>query len=162
MLLLPAETLPEGTGWIYELKLDGYRALAIKTGGEVRLRSRNDKDFDRKYPAIAKALAALRDETVIDGEVVTLDAAGRPSFNALQNGSAGAAIFFYVFNVRVLGGRSVMGEPLATRRDLLTREILPRLADPVREAPRFDAALSDLIAAVWAQGLERLGRQTPR
>ena len=56
----------------------------------------------------------------------------------------------------VLAGRNVMGEPLATRRDLLTREVLPRLADPVREAPRFDAALADLIAAVRAQGLEGL------
>ena len=67
MLLLSAETLPEGHGWTYEVKLDGYRALAIKTGGVVRLRSRNDKDFNRKYPGIAKALAALPDETVVDG-----------------------------------------------------------------------------------------------
>jgi hypothetical protein len=50
MLLLAAETLPEGEGWVYELKLDGDRALGIKTGGTVRLRSRNDKDFNRKYP----------------------------------------------------------------------------------------------------------------
>jgi len=70
MLLLAAETLPEGPGWAYELKLDGYRALAIRTGGLVPLRSRNDKDFNRKYPTIAKALATLPDETVIDGEVV--------------------------------------------------------------------------------------------
>lgn len=49
-----------------------------------------------------------------------------------------------------------MGEPLATRRDLLSREVLPRLADSVRDAPRFDAALPDLIAAVRAQGLEGL------
>ena len=60
--------LPEGAGWAYELKLDGFRALGIKTGGEVRLRSRNDKDFNRKYPGIAKALASLPDETVVDGE----------------------------------------------------------------------------------------------
>ena len=156
MLLLPAESLPEGPGWTYELKLDGYRAVAIKTGGEVRLRSRNDKDFNGKYPAIARALKALPDETMIDGEVVALDAAGRPSFNALQNGAAGAMIVYYVFDVMVLRGRCVMGEPLATRRDLLSREVLPLLADPIREAPRFDAALADLIAAIRAQGLEGL------
>lgn len=92
MLLRPAETLPEGPGWTYELKLDGYRALGIKSGGTVRLRSRNDKDFNRKYPAIARALAAMPDDTGVDGEVVALDEAGRPSFSALQNGMAGAMI----------------------------------------------------------------------
>jgi len=156
MLLMPAETLPEGQRWTYQLKLDGYRALGIKTGGEVRLRSRNDKDFNGKYPAIARALAALPDETAVDGEVVALDNAGRPSFNALQNGASGAAIFYYVFDVMVLCGRNVMAEPLATRKDLLSCEVLPLLADPVREPPRFDAALADLIAAVRAQGLEGL------
>ena len=73
MLLLAVETLPDGPGWAYELKLDGYRAQAVKTGGTVRLRSRNDKDFNAKYPGIVKALAGLPDETVIDGEVVALD-----------------------------------------------------------------------------------------
>jgi DNA ligase D-like protein (predicted ligase) len=154
MLLLASEALPEGPGWTYELKLDGYRALAIKTAGKVHLRSRNNNDFNAKYPGIVIALAALPDETVIDGEVVTLDEAGRPSFNVLQNGAAGAVIFYYMFDVLVLTGRNVMSETLASRRDLLTREVLPQLADPAREAPRFDAALADLIAAVRAQGLE--------
>jgi ATP-dependent DNA ligase len=78
ILLLPAEALPDGPCWTYELKLDGYRALGIKIGGEIRLSSRNDKDFNRKYPTIARALAGLPDETVIDGEVLALDETGRP------------------------------------------------------------------------------------
>jgi len=102
---------------------------------------------------IARALEALPDETVVDGEVVALGSDGRPSFNALQNGSA---IEYYVFDVLVLGGLNVMGETLATRRELLTREVLSQLREPVREAPRFDARLADLIAAVRAQGLEGL------
>jgi ATP-dependent DNA ligase len=61
-----------------------------------------------------------------------------------------------VFDVMILAGRNVMGETLARRRDLLTWEVLPRLPEPVREAPRFDAALADLIAAVRAKGLEGL------
>jgi ATP-dependent DNA ligase len=156
MLLVAADSLPEGPGWTYELKLDGFRAIAIKTGGRVRLHSLDDKDFNGKYPAIARALAALPDETVIDGEVVALDGDGRPSFNALQNGAAQTTIVYYVFDVMIFGGRDVMRETLAARRDLLSREVLPKLVDPVREAPRFDANLADLIAAVRAQGLEGL------
>ena len=56
MLLLPTGTLPEGNEWVYEIKLDGYRAIAFKTSGDAQLRSRNDKDFSRRYPGIAEAL----------------------------------------------------------------------------------------------------------
>ena len=73
MLLLRTESLPEGPNWLIELKLDGYRALAVKSGGNVQLRSRNDNDFSARYPAITKALQAMPDVTVIDGEVVALD-----------------------------------------------------------------------------------------
>ena len=84
MLLLRTERLPESLEWIYELKFDGYRALAIKSGGRVHLRSRNDNDFNARYPGIVKALAAMPDDTVIDGEVVALDDSGAPNFAALQ------------------------------------------------------------------------------
>ena len=57
MLLLRTEKLPEGPEWQTELKLDGYRALAFKTGGRVHLRSRNDNDFNTRYPGLVKALA---------------------------------------------------------------------------------------------------------
>ena len=91
MLLLRTDNLPEGPGWQYEVKLDGYRALAVKTGGQARLRSRNDKDFTGRYPGVAAALAGLPDDTVIDGEVVALDAAGKPVFSLLQDGGANVA-----------------------------------------------------------------------
>lgn len=157
MLLLRSESLPEGPNWAYELKLDGYRALAIKSGGRVQLRSRNNKSFNEHYPAIVKALQQLPEETVIDGEVVALDEAGRPSFNTLQNyGSAKAPLLYYVFDVLMLGGRDVTAEKLSTRRDLLDGEILTLLDEPIRLAPRLDASLSDLIRAVRGQGLEGL------
>ena len=88
MLLLKTERLPESADVLYELKLDGYRAIAFKIGRKVHLRSRNDNDFAIRYPTIAKALQALPDETVIDGEVVAVDADGKPSFGLLQNYSS--------------------------------------------------------------------------
>jgi ATP dependent DNA ligase domain len=157
MLLLRTEKLPEGADWLTELKLDGYRALAIKTGGQLQLRSRNDNDFNGRYPSIVKALAAMPDDTVIDGEVVALDAEGRPSFNMLQNyGSAGAPLHFFIFDALVLKGRDVMGEPLVKRRALIEKHVLPQLADPIRYSPILEGSLKDLVRSVKAQGLEGL------
>jgi ATP-dependent DNA ligase len=86
--------------WEYELKLGGYRALGIKTGAEVQLRSRNNNDFASRYPTIAKALRALPRETVVDGELVAFDEFGRPSFNRLQNyRPSQVPIFYYAFDV---------------------------------------------------------------
>src|SRR5215472_17065088 len=152
MLLLRADRLPDDSKWSYELKLDGYRALAIKSSGKVRLRSSNDKDFSRRYRAIVQALEALPDETVVDGEVVALDEAVRPSFNLLQNyGSAKIQIVYYIFDVLVLNGRDFTQQPLTGRRAVLQDRVFPRLSEPVREGAVLEASLPDLVAAVRAQ-----------
>ncbi len=157
MLLVRKENLPEGKNWLYEIKLDGFRALAFKSGGKVYLRSRNDNDFSLRYANVTKALSKLPDETVIDGEVVALDEEGRPSFNTLQNyGTSQAPVFYYVFDVLVLAGRDVMAQPLSERRMLLEKKILPKLKDPVRYSPALHASLKDLMHSVKAQGLEGL------
>jgi DNA ligase D-like protein (predicted ligase) len=154
---LATSSLPEGGEWEYELKLDGYRAIAFKNNGRVHLRSRNNKDFALRYPAIAKALQKLPDETVIDGEVVAFDESGRPSFNTLQNyGSSTAPIFYYAFDVLILAGQDVRFEPLETRRELLRAKVLSKLKERVRYSPDFDASLPDLIRSVRDQGLEGL------
>jgi ATP-dependent DNA ligase len=158
MLLLATKSLPEGDDWDYELKLDGYRAIAIKSGGRVRLRSRNDKDFAGKYPLIARAFAGLPDETVVDGEIVALDEDGLPSFNLLQNaGTSTQPIFFYAFDVPILAGRDLRHEPLEARRALLRTEVLSRVADPIRYSPVLDASLPDLIHSIRAH---QRGRQS--
>jgi DNA ligase D-like protein (predicted ligase) len=158
MLLLRTDNLPDdGARWEYQLKFDGYRAIAFKTGGTLHLRSRNDNDFSRRYAPIVRGLAGLPDETVIDGEVVALDEDGRPSFNALQNYSgSNASLYYFVFDVMVLAGRDVKGEPLEARRDLLERKIVPKLAEPVRYTGTLEASLRDLVHSVKAQGLEGL------
>ncbi|HTS31469.1 MAG TPA: hypothetical protein VMH81_36610 [Bryobacteraceae bacterium] len=133
------------------------RALAIKPNGKVRLRSRNDKDFNGRYPAVVKALTALPGDTIIDGEVVALDSTGRPSFNLLQDFEPSmASIVYYVFDVLVLNGRDVTSEPLSDRRRLWQQHVLPVLREPVRESLVLEASLAELIPAVRAQGLEGL------
>lgn len=157
MLCLSAPSLPEGEEWQYELKLDGYRALAIKTAGKVLLRSRNDKDFTTRYPSLAAALKKLPDDTMIDGEVVAFDDSGRPSFNRLQNyGSSQVPIYYYVFDLPMLAGRDLMSSPLDERRQLLHTEVLSKLADPIRFSPTLGSTLDDLIRSVREQRFEGL------
>ena len=157
MLLLSTERLPDDAArWAYQLKFDGYRAIAFKSGGAMSLRSRNNHDFSR-YRSVPRGLARLPDESVVDGEIVALDEEGRPSFGALQNSvSSTTAIVYFVFDVMVLAGRNVMRETLEARRDLLERRVLPTLGDPVRYIGNLDADLRDLIESVKAQKLEGL------
>ncbi|HET9215917.1 MAG TPA: non-homologous end-joining DNA ligase [Terriglobia bacterium] len=153
--MLRKSDLPSGEKWRYELKLDGYRAISFKSSGEISLRSRNNKDFSARYPAIAQGLAGMPDESVVDGEVVALDETGRPSFNALQNNSSrGQPVLYYVFDLMMLSGRDLTREPLERRRQLLEEKVLPRVREPVRYTPWLDASLSVLIASVRAHGLE--------
>ena len=157
MLLMRCESLPEGSDWQIELKLDGYRALAIKTGGKLQLRSRNDNDLSGRYPSIVKALSSLPDETVVDGEVVAFDESGRPSFNSLQNyGSARTPLFYYAFDLLVLAGQDVMREPLEKRGKLLEEKVLSQLEGPVRRSPVLKGKMTDLVQSVRAQSLEGL------
>jgi ATP-dependent DNA ligase len=157
MLLLRTDSLPSGEQWLYELKLDGYRAIAFKRNGAVHLRSRNDNDFNARYPAVVEALARLPENTVVDGEIVAFDQEGRPSFNALQNyGSAPAPVVYYVFDVMVLAGQDVSREPLDKRRKLLEKKVLPKLREPVRYSAPLNADLPVLIQSVKVHGFEGL------
>src|SRR5687767_6288165 len=86
MLLLQTDQLPDAPEtWEYEIKLDGCRAIAFRADGSAQLRSRNSSDFHPRYAAVATALDRLPSGTIIDGEVVAVDAEGRPSFQLLQN-----------------------------------------------------------------------------
>lgn len=157
MLLLRTDALPDDASrWEYQLKFDGYRAIAFKTGDRLHLRSRNDKDFSDRYPAVVNGLAGLPDETVLDGELIALDADGKPSFTLLQDGSPHTPVLYFVFDVMILSGRDLTREPLEKRREILERSVLPHLTEPVRYAEQLDARLADLIASVKAHGFEGL------
>ena len=81
----PVTKMADGPRWVFEIKLDGYRAVAVKSDRGISLFSRRRKSFDHHYPLIVEALAELPEGTVVDGEVVALDESGRPNFNLLQN-----------------------------------------------------------------------------
>lgn len=125
MLATPAATLPSGPQWTYEVKWDGYRALAVKRGSRVQLLSRNQKDLTRDYPAVVAAVAALPIErAILDGEIVALDAGGRPSFQALQHRATdGHAVVFYAFDLLDADGVSYVKRPLAERREALAATV---------------------------------------
>jgi len=73
MACLAVAEVPTGSEWEYELKFDGYRAIAFKTRNRVHLASRNGKDFSQRFAELVRPLEPLPDETVIDGEIVALD-----------------------------------------------------------------------------------------
>jgi bifunctional non-homologous end joining protein LigD len=106
--------------WIYEIKFDGYRALALRGGRETRILSRNQKDLGKKFPEITSSIAALDvQDVVIDGEIVALDDRGRPSFQLLQGYDMGLVrppIVFYAFDLLRLNGEDLRGLPIEERK----------------------------------------------
>ncbi len=152
MLATLADSLPSGPGWGYEVKFDGYRALAYIREGVCTLRSRADNDFTARFASVALAIAKAVDahDAVIDGEVCVLDESGRPSFSAMQQDSGPTV--FYAFDVLEADGERLVGLPLEARRELLAK-LLPRPTRTVLVSEQF-ADGKALLAAVTAQGLE--------
>ena len=155
MAARPVSQLPEGPEWLYELKLDGYRALLLKNGAHVEIRSRNNKNLTGMYPMLAaQALQLKADTAVIDGEIVALDESGRPSFQALQHRSSHphAQIVFFAFDLLHLDGRALLTESLTKRRKRLAgivggTGLVRRLEELTGSAPR-------VVQAVRSLGLE--------
>ena len=155
MLARPVNELPSGKGWLYELKLDGYRALVLKSRGNATLLSRRGNNLSNNYPTITRAFSFLPDETMVDGELVVLDEEGKPSFSALQKSRfTPDALHFYVFDLLAYQGRDLRKLSLVQRRHLLEKFVLKGMRDPVRLSAVFDAAPQRLIAAAKNNGLE--------
>jgi len=151
------KALPEGAEWLYEPKLDGYRALLFKDGGEIRILSRNEKNLTPMYPGVAAAALRLNAaQVVVDGEIVALAEDGRPSFQALQHRASHPKhlIVFYAFDVLYLNGRNLMGQPLVKRRarlpDILADNPAIRLS---RDLPGSVAAIIEALRAVAIEGV---------
>ncbi len=140
-------------GWSYEIKWDGYRALAYLKNGKVSLRSRNNKSFDKYYP-IYDALKKWSVNAVVDGEIVVLNEKGQSNFGDLQNwrSEADGTLVYYLFDLLWLESRDLTGLPLSERRALLQSIVPP--GDILRFSEGFETGGKEFFAKARQLGLE--------
>jgi bifunctional non-homologous end joining protein LigD len=152
-------------GWLFELKLDGYRLIAAKTKGEALLLTRNGNDYTAVFPEIARAVKALPvDECIIDGEVVVCDAKGLPSFSMLQRRGRLSSTLdikraavelpatFYVFDLIAFEGFDLRPLPLTERKQFLV-DVVPKIG-PLRMLDHIETQGEEFLEQVTAMGLE--------
>jgi bifunctional non-homologous end joining protein LigD len=150
------QELPQGDGWLYEIKLDGYRGLLIKDGQRVELRSRNHRDLTRTYPSIVQAARRLKaEQAVVDGEIVALDGQGRPDFQALQHRGTQPhhRIVFYAFDLLHLDGAALTTEPLVKRREQLRKVLKGSELLLSQELPGTPAAIVEAVRGLGLEGV---------
>jgi len=161
---------PPTTGeWIYELKFDGIRLIAVKRGKKVSLLSRNENELSARFPEIVEAIKSLpAPECVIDGEVVALDEEGRSSFQLLQAREMEgrkSPIYFYAFDLLQFDGKSLIGLPLEARKNILEKVCAAAATGADRgSAIRYSGAIGSdaerLLEEVKRRGLEGIiGKQ---
>jgi bifunctional non-homologous end joining protein LigD len=147
--------LPSGEEWIYEIKWDGYRALAMKQGDSVRLMSLKEKNLTTDFPTVAEAVRGVdADVAVIDGEIVAIDQHGCPSFQMLQNrASLGRdwQIVYYAFDLLNVDGKSLERIPLSERKARLKQLVA---GSGVRYNADLTGTADKVVASVKAAGLE--------
>jgi bifunctional non-homologous end joining protein LigD len=156
MLATPVAAAFDRAGWLFELKWDGYRAIAEIDKGRVRLYSRNFQSFEKRFAPIVESLEHLGHDAVLDGEVVALDVHGKPSFHLLQEHAKARpeSLVYEVFDLLHLDGHDLRNCPLVRRRELLALLVadLPniRCSQPIREHGR---ALFDAVSANGLEGI---------
>jgi bifunctional non-homologous end joining protein LigD len=141
--------------WQYEVKWDGYRALAFLNKGEVELLSRNNKSFNEKFYPIYELLKTFKIDAVLDGEILVLNDKGVSNFGDLQNwrSEADGELVFYVFDIVWFDGKDLKDLPLYQRQEILAK-VLPDDDDRVRLSKVFNANGIDFYKAAEKMGLE--------
>ena len=140
--------------WIYEIKWDGYRAVAEIKGREVKLYSRNGLSFEASYPVVFEELKKIKTQVILDGEIVALDKDGKPGFQLLQHYGEDNSIplCYYVFDCLSVGGKSIESKPLLERKKIL-QELLPE-SDIIRYSDQVEGKGIDFFKLTKQQGLE--------
>ena len=141
--------------WLYEVKFDGFRVLAIKNGKEVELWSRNEKPLNLRFPDVVKAVAKLPIKNcILDGEVCALDESGRSSFQLLQNqGETNHPVVYYAFDVLFENGKDLRDLPLMDRKDHL-QAILSKAVHPIKPSTFFTEDPKKVLEKMEAVGAE--------
>ncbi len=157
------EKPPAGGDWIYELKFDGIRLIAVKTGKKVSLLSRNKNELAGRFPEIVEAVKDLpARECVIDGEAVALDEEGRSSFQLLQAREMEgrkSPVYFYAFDLLQLDGKSLTALSLEARKNVLEK-LCADAGDPIRYSGAIGGEAKPLLEEVKRRGLEGIiGKQ---
>ena len=149
------EKPPAAGDWIYELKFDGIRLIAVKIDKKVSLISRNGNNLNARFPEIVAAIRELAvRECVIDGEVVAVDGQGRSSFQllqALEMEGRESPVYLYIFDLLQLNGRSLIALPLRARKEILEGF---EIADPIRYSGEIGGEAGVLLREVKRRGLE--------
>ncbi len=171
MLATPVEEPFDHQDWIFEVKWDGYRAIAEIREGGVSLYSRNGTSYEKKFSPIVASLRKFGFDAVLDGEIVVVDDQGRPDFQALQHyqGSGSGHLLYYVFDLLYFRGHDLTNLPLLRRKEIL-KKILPsvpkvRVSDHiVKEGVLFFNVVKEKglegIIAKHAQGVYEIGRRS--
>jgi len=157
------EKPPATADWIYELKFDGIRLIAVRADKKMSLLSRNQNDLSARFPEIVEAIKNLAArECVIDGEVVALDEGGRSSFQLLQGlkmEGRKSPVYFYAFDLLQLDGKGLVGLPLEARKNVLEK-LSVDADDPIRYSGAIGTDAEPLLDEVKRRGLEGLiGKQ---
>jgi bifunctional non-homologous end joining protein LigD len=141
--------------WLYEVKFDGFRVLAVKNGRNVELWSRNEKPLNERFPDVVEAVKKLSTKNcIIDGEVCALNAGGKSSFQLLQNsGEVPARVVYYVFDVLFENGKDVR-DLLLTERKTHLEAMLLNAVDPIRPSLFFSEDVKKILAKMESAGAE--------
>lgn len=148
------DSVPTGSGWIHEVKYDGYRAMVAVGGGQAKVYTRSGLDWTDKFAGIAEAAARLPvDSALIDGEIVAFKA-GRPDFSTLKDAiSNGGDMALFAFDLLSLNGKSLAKLPNVQRKDQL-RAIIPDDDDRLHFAEHIVGAGEQLFETMCREGYE--------
>jgi bifunctional non-homologous end joining protein LigD len=160
------DDVPLGENWVYELKYDGYRAIATLDHGDVRIATRSGQDWTERFAGVAKALSHVRAETaVFDGEIAYVDETGKTDFQKLQNAlgrGGGAQLVYFVFDLLHYDGVDLTTEPLLARKDTL-RTLLAGEGPPLKMGEHMRGDGKELLAQACKLGLEGIiGKRADR